>query len=334
MLQLIDFTSDEQLLNTFLKLPELLYASDSVRLHQKENINGKYVCKYFLVKESDEYIGRAILYNNPSLTYNGRCAWSIGNYECVENAAASSLLLDGILKAAKSKEVDFVIGPMNGSTWDDYRFNINRNLEPFFLESYHHLYYNTQFSNAGFEPISYYASSISHITGFESEINDVQMQFKEIGIKMHPVEIDHFEQELENLYKFCVKAFSGNYFYTPIDEISFKEKYIQAKAIIHPEFFQICTNKEGEVVGFIFCVDDFYNKVEKTLIIKTIARNKDEKYAGLGSIMGSYIYSLAKKMGYKKIIHAFMHVENASVKLSGKFTGVIANEYVLYGRKI
>ena len=79
----------------------------------------------------------------------------------VEDDHISNFFLDHIIKEAKKLNYGFLIGPMNGSTWDNYRFSLHNNFNNFLLEPYHPVYYNQQFLSAGFKPIAHYSSRMN-----------------------------------------------------------------------------------------------------------------------------------------------------------------------------
>lgn len=281
-----------------------------------------------------EVKARAVLYNNPYFKHNGKKTACIGNYECFNDLSFSSHLLNAIVEDAKNLGFEYLIGPMNGSTWDDYRFSLNHDSPTFFLEPYHHLYYNDQFSNFGFGPVAQYVSGISDCTNYKETEPSAFESFYKNGLHVRPVNLDSYDCELKKLYDFSLIAFKNNFLYTPISFEYFKEKYAAAKKIIQPDFFQIAEDAEGNIVGFMFCVDDLYNKKEKSLIIKTLARMPDEKWKGLTKITGDIVYKTARDKGYKTIVHAFMHQHNASTSVSRNFKGVVFRKYILYGKEL
>lgn len=318
----------------FEQLPASLYSRDGIRLKQKDNLNIELLHRCYVLEQNGEIKARAALYDNPHLSYKERKAVSVGNYECANDQSISNELLSAIQTDAKSLCAAYLIGPMNGSTWDDYRFSIDHNYPTFFTEQEHHLYYNDQFKKFGFNEIANYVSGISDCTNYQTKYPDVIENLYKKGLTIRLADLDDFEDELKKLYGFCSLAFQKNFLYTPINFDYFKEKYLQAKKIIDPEFFRIAEDANGNIVGFMFCLNDLYNTSEKNLIIKTIARLPDEKWKGLTTVTGDIIYSLARDKGYQHVLHAFMHQSNASVSVSKKFAGSVIRNYALYGKKI
>ena len=316
----------------FEALPAELYPTDSIRLQQKENINKALLQQGYVLVDRNKTVARAALYNNEDLFFDKKRAACIGNYECAEDLSYSAELLTAIVNDAKSIAAEYIIGPMNGATWDDYRFALNHERPPFFMEPFHHLYYNTQFANFGFEPLAHYVSGISDCTNYQPASAGTFEKLYENGVQVRPIHLTDFDKELEKLYSVCMLAFRNNFLYTPVSFQYFKEKYTAAKEVIDPDFFRIAEDRDGNIVGFMFCITDFYNKEENSLIIKTIARHPDEKWKGMTNLIGDMIYTLARDKGYKNILHAFMHQNNASVSVSKNFSGSVFRKYILYGR--
>ena len=96
----------------------------------------------------------------------------------------------------------------------------------------------------------------------------------------------------------------------------------------------IAEDEKENIIGFIFCYEDLLNKKEKSLVIKTLARDQSKKWSGLGAVMANRIIVLAKERGYKSVIHAFMMDDGSSSESSRKFFGNVYKEYVLYGLKL
>ncbi|MEO6638682.1 MAG: hypothetical protein ABIN25_10410 [Ginsengibacter sp.] len=278
---------------------------------------------------------RCALYTNPHLNYKGQKSACIGSYESEANKDIASALLHYVSAEAKKTGAFFLIGPMNGSTWNDYRFSSNNNHPPFFMEPSHHLYYNEQFLENGFKVIGKYFSSIETDLKFDNPyVAERQNQFIQSGVSFRNIDITKFEEELEKIFLFNAIAFKSNFLYTPISKTTFIKKYEQTRKLINPEFVIIAEDDKENVIGYIFCVDDFYNKKEKSLIVKTVARHPGKKWSGIGHVLGKMIFEKAMENKYKSIIHSFMYEEGTSTVMSKNFSGNIYKNYVLYGKEL
>jgi hypothetical protein len=319
----------------FLKLPDLLYPPGSIRFQQSENIGQEFIYKYFMVTEENIPKARAILYNNPALHYQGLRTMCIGNYESADETHVSTKLFETIFKEARKQHTEFIIGPMNGSTWENYRFSTHQQHPNFLLEPYHHLYYNEQFISSGFKIISRYSSTINHALS-ESMDGIVQRDtdLSKRGVTIRTINMEQFENELSRLYPFIKKAFQANFLYTPINWNTFKTKYMEAAKIIVPEHVLIAENSANDIIGFIFCYDDLFHTASKRLIIKTLARDPSPEWSGLGYVLMNRVLAGIKKEGYQSVVHAFMIENGASTPLSTHFGSASYKNYVLYGTHV
>ncbi len=170
-----------------------------------------------------------------------------------------------------------------------------------------------------------------------SEAHGVLLKEKRLidnGLKFRNIDLHNFDEELKKLYPFVNAAFKNNFLFSPIIMPAFIEKYKKILDFVNPEFVLIAEDEKENIIGFIFCYEDLLNKKEKSLVIKTLARDQSKKWSGLGAVMANRIIHLAKERGYRSVIHAFMMDEGRSSETSRKFFGNIYKEYVLYGLKL
>jgi L-amino acid N-acyltransferase YncA len=319
----------------FESFPAEIYPADSMRFKFAENINHEFLESCYVLMVDGKPKARAALYKNPHLRYQNKRSFCIGNYESVDDVSIADALLNYISSQAKQLGAEQLVGPMNGSTWDNYRFSTHHDHPNFFLEPYHHLYYNRLFTNNGFAPIAEYFSSIDKQMRFDNPgIVAREKELAEAGMTLRNINMNNFEQELLQLFEFNALAFKTNFLYTPIAWETFRKKYTEAVKIINPEFVIIAEDEAKNCVGFFFCVDDLFNRNEKSLIVKSIARHPGEKWKGLGHVIGNEITKRASRNGYKSMVHAFISEQGTSVKISQNYLGEVYKNYVLYGKEI
>jgi len=319
----------------FTGLPKRTYPADSLRFKAPDSVPTDFLKACYLVKDGGNVVARASIYDNPLLQYAGHHAFSVGNYECADRAEYAAMLLAHIVSVVKIEGGTWLIGPMNGSTWEGYRFLADHHHPLFFTEPYHHLYYNTQFKTAGFEPIAQYYSNIDH--GLEPdnpEILAMEQEFAQKGVKIRPIDLASFEAEIGRVYEFNLLAFKTNFLYTPIGREAFMKKYLQTKAYINPELTLLAEDAAGNLVGYFFCMPDFYNTDTQSLIVKTLARHPAPEWRGLGHVIGNVIYRKALELGYTSAIHSFIYEQGTSTRLSTNFSGSLYRNYILYGKHI
>ncbi|SEJ58224.1 hypothetical protein SAMN05216327_11358 [Dyadobacter sp. SG02] len=319
----------------FTELPKRIYPPDSLRFKTPDTIPTDFLRACYLLKDGENVVARASIYDNPLLQYAGRHAFSIGNYECADGGEYAATLLGHIASVVKSWGGGWLIGPMNGNTWEGYRFLADHHNPLFFTEHYHHLYYNTQFKTAGFGPIAQYYSNIDH--GLEPDNPEIlarERAFERMGVKIRPIDLTNFEAEIGRVYDFNLLAFKTNFLYTPISREAFMKKYLQTKTYINPGLTLLAEDSAGNLLGYFFCIHDFYNTESKSLIVKTLARHPGPEWRGLGHVIGNVIYRNAVELGYTSAIHSFIYEQGTSTQLSTHFSGTHYRNYILYGKHI
>ncbi len=285
--------------------------------------------------------GRCSLWWQNTPEYEDKKVGLIGHF-IANNEESAKALLNFASAQFMKKKCDLIIGPMDGSTWGSYRFLTDKGMEPtFFLEPNNPLIFPKYFEDNNFVPLANYYSSLCT----ELDITDVRLQKKstkkyfekilsKINIRLFNQE--EFEKELEKIYYFSLKSFKNNFLYTSISIDVFMENYLKLKPIIIPELIQIAEYK-GTIVGLLFAVPDLLQQHTQgktnTLIIKTLATLPKREWQGLGVLLLANMHKKAKKLGFKRIIHALMYEKNTSMKLSQVYTQKIRT-YTLYKKEL
>jgi len=293
----------------------------------ENQIPERFLDSIFTVENGNEELGRIALFQNPNLGVN---AFSAGCFQVKNDFKISQKLLVAAAEVAKKKGAKKLIGPMNGSTWENYRFAENSGHTPFFMEPTQPDYYQKNWERFGFVKKEEYFSSVSECFDFPSDQEEfLDEKFKKEGIRIENFNSKNIEKSLRELAGFNNAAFAKNDFFSPIDEADFVKKYRKIIPLLDPELIFLA--KAGsETVGLIFNYQDLNAKSEKVLITKSIARLPNENLRGLFPWMYSKVLRKAKEKGFQKVIHALMKSGNFSIKRSEQFGGKIFRKYWLY----
>lgn len=287
-----------------------------------------------IVKTSEKVLASAALYLNADIVLEDKVAGVVGAFEAADDQEAVSLLFRVIEHIAQELKLNFLIGPMNGSTWESHRFHDNPEQPLFLMEMQHPDYYPQLWTQNGFRPIAtYYSSESLELQYRDISISENRDRLTREGIHIRSIRLDQYEAELTNLYPFLLNAFASNFLYSPLSETSFKEKYLPLQKYLDADFV-LLASREGRIVGVFFCVQDFLDQSQKTLIIKTIARDPGPLYRGLGHVMAAQVYQMAYERGFTRIIHAFLKENGTSTSISNHFFGTPFKTYSLYGKAI
>ena len=124
-----------------------------------------------------------------------------------------------------------------------------------------------------------------------------------------------------------MELFADNVLFSPISQTDFIELYKPILPYLDENLIDFVQDQD-KVVGLLFAVKNHYNP--KQVIVKTIARNPDDKYKGLANIMAANFYKKAIEMGYKSMLNAYFHLDNKSASVSKKYGGRMHQKHALF----
>lgn len=290
-----------------------------------------------LCDEANAYAWLSLwLKNTPS--YQGFKTACIGNYYAQTPHAAQKILKIAQDILCKQK-FEYMIVPMDGNTWHNYRLTDQLYTEPaFFMEKLTPLEWHAHFKISGFECIANYASTSNEDLDYvEIAAPEWQQRFEsDSEYHLRPLNLENIDAQLEALYELSLQGFKRNFLYTDITLVAFKALYQPVLPLVVPELVQMAYVK-NQLAGFVFAVPDYAQKArgEKidTLILKTVVRHPAPEFKGLGAYLIWNTHQIAKANGYRRVITAFIHDPSESLRISLK-TGEIIREYALYGKPL
>lgn len=333
MFQIKTFKQEDPLFRAFTIFPGELYRDDPFYV-AKDDIAPGFETDFFMIYKGEIATGRAAAIINPGIRFNYLPTALMGYYECVNDQNASKVLMDAVCDHLKKKGFQYVIGPMNGSTWQSYRVTETDTDIPFFLDNYNKEYYAQQFFDSGFKEIArFHSARVENGVSYSNRLETFSAYFEDKGLVIRNFNPDRFSSELKAIYDVSLESFKGNFLYTDISFDLFEQMYSQMRDYINPQYVLICENQEGRPLGFLFAIHNILERRKKSLIIKTAAVLPLRECKGVGAFMVEKIHKHAFDNGYDEIIHALMHEKNVSMNVSLKNARVFRN-YLLFGKEI
>jgi hypothetical protein len=297
---------------------------------QSESFRGTLV-----VQSGQEILALNSIFYNEHLMFQGKKTLCFGYYECVDDADVAKLLNESLEDRARQDDFELLLGPLNGSTWNNYRFSESFADGLFFTERLHKSYYLEQLRALDYFEVARYASHIDRDLQLLQDAKSRQVHdfWSQRNLTIRSIDMAAFDDEIARIHLFCLAAFKNNFLYTPIDIDWFRGKYKAVEHLIDPNFVFLA-EEAGELVGLLFAIPDFYAVDEKRLIVKTIAKKPGRAYAGITHLLGEALVERAKSESYTALIHAFMYVDNASAQVSKHFSGALYRNYSLVAKTI
>jgi hypothetical protein len=302
--------------------------------NKKSNLN-------FLATQNGATMGFCSIWHHNTPNYQNYTVGLVGHFNAA-SIEVGKLLIQASCKTLKSLGVNYVIGPMNGSSWYHYRLMTYRdpNFPLFFLEKETDPSEITCFLKAGFNIIAKYYSACAEVLDYSDPIaQNWDLKIKEDQLQSITIECfdkKNSEKILSEIFDISIIGFSKNFLYSPIDRDSFLELYRKIVPMVDPDYFLLVRDR-GNLIAFIFAIPDFEQKQRgmdiDCLVIKTLVKVPDKQYSGIGSYLTWLIQHKAKDAGFKKAIHAYMYCENHSTRISQKSAKII-REYALYGKQL
>lgn len=318
-----------------IKDPELYQNLQTQLNPQTKPPNPNYEGQGFAVENGGKTLATCWLYENPDLIFEGKPAAAFGNFEATDDAPAVQKLIAAAADFAKSKGKKYLLGPMNGSTWDSYRLAISNPDFRYLLDLHHPSFYPKLLEQAGLASLRDYSTNLDERMQFDRpRAVRREQHFQKMGIAFRQINLDDYEQELRAIHRFCLHSFADNFLFTPISFEIFREKYLPLRPFLDSKFILLAEGSAGELVGLMFAVPNLVDRSRRGLVIKTVARNLAGKFAGLGSVLGMKLYDCAREVGFDYLLHAFMEQSNVSRNVSAAFSGVEVKRYRLFFRTI
>ncbi len=251
-------------------------------------------------------------------------------------------VIEEAIRVLEDKGVKVIYGPMNGTTWNQYRCLKYSNGDPeFLLEKVGSIEQNDMFKKAGFDSCYEYTSTKGKIKdAYVSEfLDDLNKSLEDNGITIRSFDKENAEKDLKSIFKVAMYGFSHNPLYTDIPEKAFVTQYSQYVGSCDQDLILIA-EKDNKAIGFLFAMPDF-NEVQmqgkkspETIILKTIAVLPEYENYSIGSCMLDIIRKRALEKKYKNWIFAFMYKSNTSQRMSKRNNTELLREYVLYKKEL
>ncbi len=298
--------------------------------------------------------------------YEGKKTSYIGNISIKAMAETEKEIFEEIFNTLRKEGVKLLIGPLNGTTWNSYRYVVERGERPsFLLEPRNENNDVTLLENVGFSPFSYYFSSImgnmekyslirekrekaekilerklnrkkGEVSTPCPENRKIEMEDMETSFEIRTAEGKNLEELLVEVYNLTRESFKNNFLYTDMERENFLKMYMGYKDKLVRRYFKLLY-VGNKLVGYLFGIPDYleltYKPSVETVILKTIGVAPEYFNRGIGAILIDEFVKDAKNDGYKNVIFALMHEKNVSKNI-GLQLGKSFRKYALFKREL
>lgn len=263
-----------------------------------------------------------------SLWYPNDKTGYLGNFYAQSQDIAFELLSTAQEKFKKNG-VETIFGPINGSTWNQYRFVTSGfTNKPFLFEPFNPEAYPRYFIEFGFENAASYESSI-----LKTQSEFAPQKHPSADIELRQFNMADSLGELSKMYKVATEAFADNFLYSDISQKEFIDKYRPLLAGLDPRLVWIA-ERNNQTVGFIFAMPYDFSKSCRTVVLKTLCRLQDKNLKGAGLALVNKCHQSALTLGYTRAVHALYKTDNSSASFSAHHQARVLRKYALFKKKI
>ena len=256
---------------------------------------------------------------------DGAPAAALGRLKLPDEASGIALLNQACERAAENG-AKALLAPLDGDTWHAYRVVTETDgSPPFLMEPTSGPHDLAALRATGFEPVASYLSTIASL---DEAIAEPAPPVD--GVSIESWDGSDADALVADLYALSTHAFSGNPFFKPIDETAFSAIYRPLVPLLDPRHVLFARTDEGELVGFLFAMQDVsLRDGKRAVILKTYAATQ----RGVGFLLADTFHRRARDMGFGRVIHALMHEGNASRARSGLHGATVFRRYALMARR-
>jgi predicted N-acetyltransferase YhbS len=268
---------------------------------------------------------------------SGERAGVVGHYAASDDISGARVLDEAVARL-EAAGCSVAVGPMDGNTWRRYRLIVEPGNEPaFFLEPGNPAEWVSHFTSAGFETLATYTSALTtRLAGDPLRLAEKQGHLRHEHIEIRSMTREETDDALRRIFRLSLESFRSNYLYTPISEDEFLAQNRRLLPMVIPDLVLLAERADA-LVGFLFAVPDVLQRQRgqtvDTIIIKTVAVSPAVANAGVGGALVALAHDRAHTLGFSRAIHALMHEQNVSQRISQHYAQTI-RRYALFKRTL
>ena len=268
-------------LKSFIELPYTLYRDDPLwvaplRSEQWSQFNPAKNpmldhCTYqlFLLKEGNKVLGRISAFTDRLALDHWQLPIGLfGSFECVNDPAAASMLLDAAAAWLRSQGMRSMRGPWSFASQEWGMVVEGFEPQPVLLAPYNPPYYNDFMTSFGL-------SKVMDLLVYEADMQKGYRMPERIltltdkvaaryGVKVRPINMSRLEEDVVTIMRLANQSISDNWGYYPVTDAEARAMAHDLKQIVNPEALLIAEDAGGEPIGFGLSLPDV-NQVLKGL---------------------------------------------------------------------
>ncbi len=263
--------NDQKSLQQFIELPYSLYRGQPhwvppLRIAVKELLDRKKhpfyrdaEAEFFLALRNGKVVGRiAAIIDRAHNRVHQEEAGFFGFFECRDDPAAASALLDTGRQWTGARGAKFLRGPVNPSTNYECGLLVDGfDSDPMVMMPYNPPHYANLLEQAGLRKVKdlfAYLSNANTISMAKIE-RVADKALRRTGVRVRPIDMKNFQADVERVWEIYNAAWERNWGFVPMSREEFLLMGKEMKQILKPGLVLI-GEVDGRVVGFALALPD------------------------------------------------------------------------------
>ncbi|MHB0960335.1 MAG: GNAT family N-acetyltransferase [Pirellulaceae bacterium] len=290
---------------------------------------------HWVVVSDSRWTSRCSLWWNNTPACEHHRVGCIGHYAATDDETAE-VLLAHVCGELRRRGCTLAVGPMDGSTWCNYRFVTDFGDRPrFWMEPDNPPEWPQQFVRHGFRVLGEYFSALNLQLDYrDNSLDAAARRIAAAGVTMRPICAEAFEADLLGILQVARTAFRHNVLYSDPDENDYLARSRRLRDLAPLQLTWLAEHCD-RMVGFVLVLPDLCEQVRRssvdTVVVKTLAVVPDRAYAGLGQLLLAHAQQHARDHGFSAAIHALMRDVGAMRRISGRYARPM-RRYTLFAK--
>jgi len=212
-------------------------------------------------RDGRDVLGRITAFTDAlALQHWGQPIGLFGSYECVEDQAASRLLLDAARDWLRQRGMTVMRGPWSFASQEWGSVIEGFDLPPMLMAPHNPPYYNQQFEVYGLSKakdlLVYYADMQEGYEIPPRYLTLTDRVAQRYGVTVRQVRLDHLAEEVTTIVDLSNRSLADNWGYYPVTEAEGRALARDLKQILDPRAALIAEGPDGQPVGFALALPD------------------------------------------------------------------------------
>ncbi len=318
----------------------------------------------FVAEMDGRPVGRvAAIVNHTHNSLYGERAGAFGFFECIDDQAVASALLDAVAQWLRARGMEVVRGPLSPSTNDECGLLVEGfDGPPVFMMPYNPPYYARLLENWGLKKrvdLLAYLGRRDTVgpEWVERKRRAVQHLMQKLGIAVRSVDLKRYRDEMRRFVDVYNRAWAGNWGFVPLTEAELDFMAASLKPILVPDLL-LMAERGGQTVGVSLTLPDYnvairkingrlyplgilkvlwYVKTGKIKRIRFMALGVLPEYqkVGIGAALMLETYFRAYRMGYQEGEMSWILEDNPLMRNTPESVGLAPyRRYRIYERSL